>query len=128
MLTRMPAATGTLRRQRRASAQALRFTAGTWLLLVSVAQPFDCTFEDSYPRQYVAYKTDHPLVVDGALDDPAWLEVPWTEDFVDISTDTAPHFRTQAKVRYDSTFLYVGARLSDTAVWANISTTCHCEF
>ena len=28
-----------------------------------------------YPRQYVAYKTDRPPVVDGDLGDSAWAEV-----------------------------------------------------
>ena len=92
----------------------------------SSVNPFDCTFAASYPRQYVAHYTSKPLVIDGALDDPAWLAVPFTAPFVDISTDTAPRFHTHAKIRWDSSFLYVGAELEDTAVWANISSTCHC--
>jgi hypothetical protein len=86
----------------------------------------DCTFASSYPRQYVAYKTDHDLVIDGKLDDPAWMEVGFTEDFVDISTNTTPWLRTNAKIRWDDNYLYVGGYLMDPNVWANISFTCHC--
>ena len=89
---------------------------------------FDCTFSESYPRQYVAYRNfDRDLVIDGKLDDDAWQEVAWTEDFVDISTSTTPRLRTNVKMRYDDTFLYVGARLEEPMVAANITYTCHCN-
>ena len=35
----------------------------------SLLATFDCSFKSSYPRQYVAYKTDHNLVMDGKLDE-----------------------------------------------------------
>lgn len=94
----------------------------------AAAQPIDCTFASSYPRQYVAYKlvTPHPLVIDGKLDDPAWQEVGFTEPFVDISTNTTPKFQTYAKIRYDDEFLYVGGHIVEPQIWANITSTCHC--
>jgi hypothetical protein len=67
-----------------------------------------CKFEETYPRQYVAYMLqpgDAPPVVDGKLDEPVWADVPWTEDFVDIATNVTPRYRTRAKVRWDSTWL-----------------------
>lgn len=67
-----------------------------------------CKFEDSYPRQYVSYMLqpgDAPPVVDGKLDDEVWQAVGFTDDFVDISTNVTPRFRTRAKVRWDSTWL-----------------------
>lgn len=35
------------------------------------------------PRHYVAYKlgSGESITVDGRLDDEAWADVPWTEDF-----------------------------------------------
>ena len=96
-------------------------------LLSTLALPFDCSFNASYPRQYIAYKTaSSSLVVDGRLDDPAWLEVGFTERFVDISTATLPRLSTHAKIRYDETFLYVGALLEEPQAFANITSTCHC--
>ena len=50
----------------------------------------DCSFSASYPQQYVVYKTATPPVMDGSLDDPLWKEVPFTQDFVDISTASRP--------------------------------------
>ncbi len=94
--------------------------------LAAPARAIDCTFKDSYPRQYVAFKTDHDLVIDGKLDDPAWQEVGFTESFVDISTNFTPKYETRAKIRWDDQFLYVGYWLQEPQVWANISYTCHC--
>jgi hypothetical protein len=94
----------------------------------ATAAAVDCTFSDSYPRQYVAYALpdNSGVVVDGRLDEPAWQEVAFTEDFVDISTTTTPRFRTRVKIRWSPTHLFVGAVLEDTAVWANITAVCHC--
>lgn len=101
--------------------------AATLLGLTSAAlDAFDCTFKSSYPEQYVVYKTDTPPKVDGKIDDPAWADVPWTQLFVDISTDVVPRFETKAKLRYDNHFLYVAAHIEEPHVWANITETCHC--
>ena len=106
----------------------------------SVSAPF-CAFADIFgagaPPYYVTYKTAAPPTIDGSLDDPAWLEVPWTQSNPDICgyadpTDgpcstagncakgcAAPRFRTRQKLRYDDRFLYVAAELTETQVWAN---------
>lgn len=42
-------------------------------------RPFDCNFTSSYPKQYVAYATNHSIKIDGRLDDPAWAEVGFTD-------------------------------------------------
>ena len=83
-----------------------------------------------YPRQYVAYRSPPsssssphglPIIIDGNLDKPFWNEVDWSEDFVDIATDTAPKFRTRMKMRWDGEFLYVGAYMV-----RNSFTSCCC--
>jgi hypothetical protein len=81
-----------------------------------------------YPRQYVAYKASNGSVpiLDGRLDEPFWQDVPFTDDFVDISTTTTPKFLTHAKIRWDDEWIYVGGYIQDNAVWANITYTCHC--
>ena len=94
----------------------------------SAAPAFDCSFSSSYPRTYVAYRNfDRDIVIDGKLDDAAWSEVGFTDDFVDISTATTPRLRTNVKMRFDDDFLYVGARLEEPQVSANITYTCHCN-
>ena len=84
-----------------------------------------------YPVQYVAYRLGTPPVMDGRLDDPAWTEVGFTNDFVDISTpqpgrtpgspESLPPLQTNAKMRWDDEFLYVGAFLDEPDVWANLT-------
>jgi hypothetical protein len=82
--------------------------------------------DSHYPRQYVAYKARTAPVIDGRLDEPFWEEVGFSESFVDISTSTKPWLDTKVKIRWDDEWLYVGAKVSDPNVWANITYTCHC--
>jgi hypothetical protein len=92
-----------------------------------------------YPRQYIAYRVDNgvttttkptatsdelliepAVTIDGDLEKPFWNDIPWTSDFVDISTSTTPSQRTMVKMRWDEHFLYVGARIEETDVWATL--------
>lgn len=83
--------------------------------------PSECVLP--FPRSYVVYHLDEQesIDVDGKLDDKAWTRVSWTEDFIDIqgSDWKKPRFRTHAKMRWDDKYLYVGAFLQETDVWAN---------
>lgn len=83
----------------------------------------DCSYAALRPRQYVAYKTMSLASgsLDGDLTKDVWAEVPWTEDFVDISTSTSPRLRTRAKLRWDDEFLYVAAQLQEPQLWATIT-------
>lgn len=103
-------------------------TVALGVAAAGVVAGFDCSFSSSYPRQYVAYHLDSDagIVVDGKLDEPAWTDVAFTEDFVDISTTTTPKLQTRTKIRWTDTHLYVGYYLQETQVWANITSTCHC--
>eukprot|EP00298_Acanthocystis_sp_HF-20_P021245 c27474_g1_i1.p1 GENE.c27474_g1_i1~~c27474_g1_i1.p1 ORF type:complete len:386 (+),score=142.90 c27474_g1_i1:2-1159(+) len=74
-----------------------------------------------YPKHYVSYFTDTPLVNDGNLNEIGWTDVAWTDEFVDISTNVVPRYSTKAKIRWDNNFLYVGALLQEPDVWANIT-------
>ncbi|EQC33221.1 hypothetical protein SDRG_09205 [Saprolegnia diclina VS20] len=93
--------------------------------VVAGAVPSACTFESSYPRRYAVQHLDGAVLdVDGQLDDAGWANVPWSEPFVDIRGETfaAPWFQTRIKMRYDDGFLYVGAHMEETEVWANVTT------
>jgi len=74
------------------------------------------------PRNYVCYKAEDTPAIDGSLMDPAWLEVPWTESFVDIKGDdeAPPRFKTRAKMLWDNTYFYVGAELQEPHLWATM--------
>ncbi|KAL4238204.1 hypothetical protein ACF0H5_002916 [Mactra antiquata] len=82
-----------------------------------------CNTED-LPRTYISYHLDGKSIkIDGKLDDPAWLEVPWTDSFMDIRGPDypKPYFDTKVKVRWDNERLYVGARMEETHFWGNIT-------
>jgi len=80
---------------------------------------------DSTPLSYVAYKlaASQTISVDGKLDDSAWSEVSWTEEFKDIQGPSMlrPWFSTRAKIRWDDQRFYVGAYMEETQVWANMT-------
>ncbi|KAK9831484.1 hypothetical protein WJX81_000850 [Elliptochloris bilobata] len=69
----------------------------------------------------MAYKVEAPPVIDGRLEETAWTEVGWSDDFVDISNNKPPRFQTQVKVRLDAEWLYIAATLSEPNVWANVT-------
>jgi hypothetical protein len=75
------------------------------------------------PKGYVCYRALHPIVMDGTLNDPAWNDAPWTDDFLDIQGPTLrkPRFRTRAKMLWDDNYLYVGAYLEEPQVWATLT-------
>lgn len=75
------------------------------------------------PHHYVCQKLDVPFSINGRLDHPAWMNAPWTEDFVDILGPEAkkPRFRTRAKMLWDSQYLYVGAELEEPHVWGTLT-------
>src|SRR5690348_687777 len=70
------------------------------------------------PRGYVCYRARDPIKIDGKLDDAAWRDAPWTDDFVDIEGDRRPRprFRTRAKMLWDEKYFYIGAELEEPHV------------
>jgi hypothetical protein len=77
----------------------------------------------SDPRGYVCYRATSPVTVDGRLDDGAWRDAPWTDDFVDIEGDRKPRpaLRTRAKMLWDDSYFYIGAELVEPQLWATIT-------
>jgi Carbohydrate family 9 binding domain-like len=75
------------------------------------------------PKGYVCGRAAVPIVMDGKLDDPAWKDAPWTDDFVDIVGDARPRprFRTRAKMLWDDTYFYVAAELLEPHVWGTLT-------
>lgn len=72
------------------------------------------------PRSYVVTYTPTPPVIDGDINDAAWQQAAWTEDFRDIEGDLKPDppLRTRAKMLWDDSCLYIAAEISDPNVWA----------
>jgi hypothetical protein len=107
---------------------ALPLTVGAFVLLVAAGTiwkpspaevpPTPRFVEYRPPRGYVCYRADSPITIDGKLDDPAWKNIPWTEDFVDIEGESRPkpRYRTRVKMAWDDTALYIAAELEEPHV------------
>ena len=68
------------------------------------------------PRSYVCGTAKAVIQIDGKLDDAAWKDAPWTEDFVDIegALKPLPKLRTRAKMLWDKDNFYIAAELMET--------------
>jgi hypothetical protein len=75
------------------------------------------------PRGYVCHRAKAPIQVDGKLDDPAWQDAAWTDDFLDIegAARPKPRFRTRAKMLWDDEYFYVAAELEEPHVWGTLT-------
>jgi Carbohydrate family 9 binding domain-like len=74
------------------------------------------------PRHYVCYYTKDSLSIDGLADEPAWQQVPWTEDFSDIEGGSRPQppLRTRARMLWDKKNLYIYAELEEPDLWGRL--------
>jgi hypothetical protein len=73
------------------------------------------------PKSYLCYRAAKPLVIDGRLDDAAWQDAAWSDDFVDIEGDARPKpkHRTRMKMLWDDTYLYIAAELDEPHISAS---------
>lgn len=86
------------------------------------AQPKFAGKEDllSTPKKYTAFFNAESPKIDGKLDDAAWKNVEWTENFKDIEAERKPLpiWNTRAKMTWDNRGLYIAAELREPHVWA----------
>ncbi len=74
------------------------------------------------PNNYVCYKVDGKIKIDGKINEKSWQNAEAITGFVDISGEgfPEPRFKTTAKMLWDDEYLYVAADLKDPHVWADI--------
>ena len=72
------------------------------------------------PRSYIALKASGDIKIDGIADEETWKSAPWTDYFIDIEGTKIPQLKTQAKILWDDSFLYVFAALEEPNVWATL--------
>jgi hypothetical protein len=72
------------------------------------------------PKNYVVQHTDQPLKMDGNLQESDWQKAAWTTDFVDIegSLKPLPTYKTQVKMLWNDSTLFIAAKLQEPQVWA----------
>lgn len=78
---------------------------------------------DYSPRSYVAYHTDQSVIIDGEMNEKAWVDMPWTEAFVDIEGDQRPlpTWATRAKMCWNDDFFIIGATMDEPHIWATLT-------
>ncbi|GMT46195.1 MAG: hypothetical protein IEMM0006_2027 [bacterium] len=75
------------------------------------------------PRNYTSYFTSDLIVIDGKIDDKAWQNVPWSDNFVDIATAVraSDNLSTRFKMLWDKQYLYIAACLGEPAIWGKLT-------
>ena len=92
-------------------------------LLIFSNTPIQAQTIQTTPKNYLCFRAQSPIAIDGKINETAWKSAPWTDEFVDIEGDAKPHptFKTRAKLLWDDRFLYVAARLEEPNVWATLT-------
>lgn len=74
----------------------------------------------SVPKNYVITHTKETIQVDGKIEEGAWSQAKWAEDFEDIegSKKKLPTYKTQVKMLWNDSTLFIAAKLQDPHVWA----------
>ncbi|SDS63305.1 Carbohydrate family 9 binding domain-like [Mucilaginibacter mallensis] len=72
------------------------------------------------PDNYVIHHVDTPPVIDGDINDAVWQKAAWTAEFQDIEGDLKPkpYLKTQVKMLWDDSCLYIAAKLQEPNLWA----------
>src|SRR5687767_1841642 len=70
---------------------------------------------------YTCYRTDHPLTIDGRLNEAAWAKAPRSPRFADIVTGAPAWFDTHVQLLWDDDFLYFGFEAQETDVWGTLT-------
>lgn len=75
------------------------------------------------PENYICYKTDEKIVIDGKFDENSWEKAKWTNYFVDIEGDLKPkpYYNTKVKMLWDDEYFYFAAKLDEPHIWANLT-------
>ena len=67
---------------------------------------------------YTVYRTGTPIVIDGRLDEPAWVAAPDVGAFVFPWYESGKKEQTVAKMLWDDAHLYVAYICEDAHIWA----------
>lgn len=75
------------------------------------------------PRQYVAYRTEGDIVVDGRIVESSWDNADWTDNFGHIVFKgyKNPCLDTRAKMLWDDDNIYFAGRLEEPNIYAHLA-------
>ncbi|NER95867.1 MAG: hypothetical protein F6J86_18835 [Symploca sp. SIO1B1] len=90
-------------------------TAITTLIFLLVSSRNQAAF--SYPS-YSILRTNDPIVIDGKLDEPAWIAAPDVGNFEFPWWESGTQEQTVSKMLWDDEHLYVFFLVEDAHIWA----------
>lgn len=75
------------------------------------------------PQNYICYRTDSLLTIDGELTEVIWQKTAATTDFVDIQGNLKPlpTFQTNVKMLWNDSFFYFGAYMKEPHIWGKLT-------
>ena len=85
----------------------------TMLLMVGTATSDDQTDVSTENKKLRAVKITQPPVIDGALDDACWNEVPEANSFIDERTEKPAKNQSTGRLAYTDSAIYVALHLYD---------------
>lgn len=74
--------------------------------------------------EYRCRRVSRKPALQGFVVGTVWDELPWTEEFVDITGQEAlrPYYWTKVKMAWDDQCFYIGAKMEEPHVWGTITT------
>ncbi len=103
---------------------SLFFTLILFSCQVQKAQKVNYTHPIPYqPENYICYKTDSSIQIDGKLDETIWQKAIPTNDFQDIEGNLKPlpSFQTNVKMLWDEDYFYFGAYMKEPHIWGKLT-------
>lgn len=93
-----------------------RKLAGQWLVLLYLPVLAQANFADGARKTFAISRASSAPVIDGRLDDDAWIDAARIDDFhqVDPSDGAPPTEITVVRITYDDDYLYIAADMHDS--------------
>jgi hypothetical protein len=89
--------------------------------VVAATIPVKVTAKPVARKSYVARKITKAPKLDGKLDDAVWKDAPSTGAFTNTMSGAPAEQKTEAKLLWDSKFLYVAFDNQDSDIWSNLT-------
>jgi hypothetical protein len=89
--------------------------------VIAASIPVKVTAKPVTRKRYVARKVTKAPKLDGKLDDAIWTDAPSSGAFVNTLTGAPAEQKTEAKLAWDSKYLYVAFDNQDSDVWAGLT-------
>ena len=75
------------------------------------------------PENYICYRTESVIDIDGIMNEKEWQMAAWTKSFVDIEGKLKPNpfLDTRVKMMWDDKYFYFFAKMEEPHIWAKLT-------